>query len=178
MSAANSVPGNCEVFFFISLKMGLDGRVFEWLSPYMLAYWFEAEGMSEHEQKELKYRHSFQRPLSLLTLFFLFAGLFLSGLNPSHEMEEMLGFDIETLSAAAAPSENPTIYITSSNQRPDDPVNSEGDDDDCLCWCAQVLAAQCFEIVSSPLQLSLIEPENSDVPAAPPQVLFHPPRVA
>src|SRR5260370_41553738 len=134
--------------------------------------------MTEHEQKELKYRHSFQRPLSLLTLFLLFAGLLLSGFNPSPQMEEILGFDIETLSTASAPSENPTVYITSFSQRPDDPVNSEGDDDDCLCWCDQVLPAQFFDM-ASPLRATVLsDSEITFVPSAPPRLLFHPPRLA
>jgi len=37
-----SRPGNCEVFF-ISLTMGLDGRVFECPSLHVLAYASQAE---------------------------------------------------------------------------------------------------------------------------------------
>lgn len=135
--------------------------------------------MSEHERQKLTYRRNFQRRLSLLTLFLLFAGSLLSGINPSHEMEEMLGFDLDGLTATAASSENPTSYVVaSSSQRSDNPMNSEGDDDDCLCWCGQVLAAQSFEMASPSVNLVLNESDDSSIPPAPPQVLFHPPRVA
>ncbi len=130
-------------------------------------------------QKDFTHRHSLQRSLGLLTLFFLFGGLLLSGFSPSREMEEMLGFDLDGPTATAASSENPISYVVASaSQRSDNPVNTEGDDDDCLCWCGQVLAAQSFEMASPSMNLVLNESDDSSVPPAPPQVLFHPPRIA
>jgi|GEM_PF-4219947 len=119
-----------------------------------------------------------QRRVGLFILLLVLGGLVQSGLSPSREMEEMLGFDIETLSAAPESPGDFSVSIASPLPGREDPLNSEGDDDDCLSWCGQVLASEVFDMASPSQAFARSDPENRFLPSVPPRLLFHPPRLA
>jgi hypothetical protein len=134
--------------------------------------------MSQIVNRASKGPKGFQRPVGLFILVLVFGGMVDSGLSPSREMEEMLGFDIETLSAIPVSPGHFSVSIVSPLPGPGDPLNSEGDDDDCLCWCGQVLASEVFDVVSPSQAFARSDPENTFLPSVPPRFLFHPPRLA
>jgi hypothetical protein len=134
--------------------------------------------MSQLVHRDSKGVKDFQRPVGLFILLLVFGGLVHSGLSPSREMEEMLGFDIETLSAAPVSPGHFSISIASPIHGHEDPLNSEGDDDDCLCWCGQVLASEVFDMASPSQAFARSDPEDTFLPSVPLRLLFHPPRLA
>lgn len=134
--------------------------------------------MSRIEHRDSNGVKGFQRLVGLFVLFLVLGGVVHSGFGPSYEMEELLGFCIEGPSVADTSLNKSTIYVASSHHGPDGPVNSEGDDDDCLCWCGQVLPGEFFEMASPSQEFALYHPENAFLPSAPPRLLFHPPRLA
>lgn len=134
--------------------------------------------MSQIVNRASKGPKGIQRRVGLFILLLVLGGLVQSGLSPSREMEEMLGFDIETLSAAPISPGTFSVSIVSPLPGREDPLNSEGDDDDCLCWCGQVLASEVFDMDSSSQAFARSDPENTFLPSVPPRLLFHPPRLA
>lgn len=134
--------------------------------------------MSQNSTKASARRKRYQRFVGLLTLFFLLTGIAISGANSSREMEELIGFDLDAVSPPAQPVNDSQFYLTSINNGQNDPENSEGDDDDCLCWCSQVLPTQSFEVALPSVTFVVTDSDTTPVLTAPPRLLFHPPRFA
>lgn len=139
---------------------------------------YRANAMLQHSKRDSIRRERYQRFVGLFVLFFVLAGVVISGFNSSREMEELLGFDLDGVSSAAKPLNNSQLCLTSSPGGQDDPVNSEGDDDDYLCWCGQVLPTESFDIALPAVTFQVIDSDNASIPTAPPRLLFHPPRLA
>ena len=123
-----------------------------------------------------KKQSGFYRGVALFFVVFIIAGILIS--PPSSEQFELLGIPLINVEESHAELPDTTTGFSSLlPTKSDQPQQSELPDDDCLTWCPHVLPSSPFGVADSSLSAVTTDQNVLLLLSAPPQRMFHPPRI-
>ena len=124
----------------------------------------------------LRKQSYFYRWVALLFVLLVLAEILFS--PPNSKQFELLGIPLVNVAAHDAHQrQKETQCVLASGCQNGEPQQSELPDDDCISWCPHVLASSPFSVAMQSMTALTANQNVLRLLSAPPQSMFHPPRV-